>query len=680
MPLFRVTQAELRVQHSITNNPNDQIRPEDFENEAATGRLPSYQIEPDGKWISTEDFYAGDGTLYPAGTILKDPAIAAAAAGSTLAQIGAMSEDLIEGFTNAWYTTMDREPFEPVLNGDEYEVGPRWRLQADKYGQDLPGVVIPQDPSLPLPTTQDMVKYNVGDPTQTVINLLDWEGISPLSISAGWQNNAGNVSVNGLNMTNNFDVAFYIKGDIKPATLYGAELSLSYEEVAIADAGDTITGTGEDDVLAGEGGNTFSGLAGADLFVVSYGVTDTSTLVNSTINDFEVGQDKIALIGLGVNEGNFDTVVSQLVVGGNLEIDVDGFDLVTLQGITSELDLVDFLLLSQEFVAPPGETIIGTDGDDHLIGTYGDDIIYGGLGNDTIDGLPGNDSLYGEAGNDTLNGDEGNDYLNGGAGADNLNGGDGIDGASYSMSAGYVSVDLQNNYAAANDATGDVLTGIEKLYGSNFGDGLRGDALANSLYGAAGNDILDGRDGNDYLQGGLGADTLIGGAGEDWASYSDSSMYVSVDLATGTGLSGSAQGDTLSGIERLYGSNFGDGLRGDANNNTIYGRDGTDILNGRGGLDLLNGGAGADIFEFTASTALSVDTIEDFLNDVDKLRITGAAYANTGVSVADLLTNHATAVGSDVSIALDANNSILVKDFLSGGLTINDLANDILLI
>jgi len=335
MPLFRVTQAELRVQHSITNNPNDQIRPEDFENEAATGRLPSYQIEPDGKWISTEDFYAGDGTLYPAGTILKDPAIAAAAAGSTLAQIGAMSEDLIEGFTNAWYTTMDREPFEPVLNGDEYEVGPRWRLQADKYGQDLPGVVIPQDPSLPLPTTQDMVKYNVGDPTQTVINLLDWEGISPLSISAGWQNNAGNVSVNGLNMTNNFDVAFYIKGDIKPATLYGAELSLSYEEVAIADAGDTITGTGEDDVLAGEGGNTFSGLAGADLFVVSYGVTDTSTLVNSTINDFEVGQDKIALIGLGVNEGNFDTVVSQLVVGGNLEIDVDGFDLVTLQGITS---------------------------------------------------------------------------------------------------------------------------------------------------------------------------------------------------------------------------------------------------------------------------------------------------------------------------------------------------------
>ena len=31
MPLYRITQAELLVNHTITNNPNDQIRPEDFE-------------------------------------------------------------------------------------------------------------------------------------------------------------------------------------------------------------------------------------------------------------------------------------------------------------------------------------------------------------------------------------------------------------------------------------------------------------------------------------------------------------------------------------------------------------------------------------------------------------------------------------------------------------------------
>src|SRR6056297_2987036 len=46
-PLFRITAAELVTKHTITNNPNDQIRPEDFENEAAIGRLPTYSVIPD---------------------------------------------------------------------------------------------------------------------------------------------------------------------------------------------------------------------------------------------------------------------------------------------------------------------------------------------------------------------------------------------------------------------------------------------------------------------------------------------------------------------------------------------------------------------------------------------------------------------------------------------------------
>ncbi len=152
-PLYIVSQAELVVRHTITNNPNDQIRPEDYENEAATGTLPTYEILPDGKWVSTDDYYAGDGTFYPAGTVLKDPALAALAVNSALYGTGAMSVDMLQGFTNAWYQTMDREPFEPVLNADgtDYEVGPRWRLKADKYGQDLPSVTIPVDPSLEPP-------------------------------------------------------------------------------------------------------------------------------------------------------------------------------------------------------------------------------------------------------------------------------------------------------------------------------------------------------------------------------------------------------------------------------------------------------------------------------------------------------------------------------------------------
>ena len=42
---FTVTKAWLVVNHTITNNPNDQLRPEDLENEAAIGVLPDRTVE-----------------------------------------------------------------------------------------------------------------------------------------------------------------------------------------------------------------------------------------------------------------------------------------------------------------------------------------------------------------------------------------------------------------------------------------------------------------------------------------------------------------------------------------------------------------------------------------------------------------------------------------------------------
>ena len=202
-PLFHIMAAELVVNHTVTNNPNDQIRPEDFENEAAIGRLPSYNevFDADGnvtQWVSVNDFYAGDGTLYEAETVLRDFTLPEQLNGTLLAEMGMLSADQLAGFTNEWYTTMDREPFEAVLSddGSVYEIGPRWRLQPDKYGQNLPGVVIPQDPSQPLPTSNGEEKYVVGADTTTVLNLLDWNGVSPLTLSAGWMTGAGTTSDN----------------------------------------------------------------------------------------------------------------------------------------------------------------------------------------------------------------------------------------------------------------------------------------------------------------------------------------------------------------------------------------------------------------------------------------------------------------------------------------------------
>lgn len=409
LPLYKVTSAELVTNHTITNNPNDQIRPEDFENEAAIGTLPTYSVvtdyNVDGEgprevWLTTDDYYSGDGTLYPAGTILKDENLAQAAAASQLAAIGGVDEGMLEGFTNAWYTTMDREPFEASFDEDgEYISGPRWRLQPDKYGQDLPSVVIPLDPSDPLPITSSEVKYEVGEDTTTVINLLDWEfPVSPLSISAGWANNTGTVSENGLNMTDDFDVAFYIKGDTKPASLYDTTLLMEYEEIQIFDEAVAINGTAEDDHLVGQGGNTFTGGDGDDLFVLSYGKSEGDAFATSTITDFVHGEDVIGLYDLGVDDTNVDAKVTQVVVGGNLEISIDGSRIAILQGVTEELDLEDVMFVNRT----PSVPVDGTDGDDLLIGTVGNNLIDGMDGNDTILGQGGQDSLLGGAGDDVL--------------------------------------------------------------------------------------------------------------------------------------------------------------------------------------------------------------------------------------------------------------------------------------
>jgi len=153
----------------ITNNPNDQLRVEDLENEAATGRKPSYLETSEGEWISYKQCYEGDGDLIegdtepteiPAGTFFKiklplQSTFPAGKGHETLA------EDLRKGFTNAWYTSIDRDPFEwsyrktdlgsnahvfqgldaPISDDEaatrnlELVSGPRWRLKASKFGR-----------------------------------------------------------------------------------------------------------------------------------------------------------------------------------------------------------------------------------------------------------------------------------------------------------------------------------------------------------------------------------------------------------------------------------------------------------------------------------------------------------------------------------------------------------------
>jgi Ca2+-binding RTX toxin-like protein len=125
---------------------------------------------------------------------------------------------------------------------------------------------------------------------------------------------------------------------------------------------------------------------------------------------------------------------------------------------------------------------------------------------------------------------------------------------------------------------------------------IRGDDGTNILRGTNSNDTILGFGGNDAITGGGGADTIDGGAGDlDGVSYQDSGAGVTVSLVAGAvGIGGTAQGDRLTNIEGVVGSNFGDVLTGNNLNNVLNGRGGNDVLFGGRGADSLRGDAGAD--------------------------------------------------------------------------------------
>jgi Ca2+-binding RTX toxin-like protein len=292
-----------------------------------------------------------------------------------------------------------------------------------------------------------------------------------------------------------------------------------------------------------------------------------------------------------------------LLIGGSGADRLDGgagIDRADYSGSTGRL-WIDLAAGAGLYAEAEGDRLAGIE---NLTGSAFDDELHGDDGANALDGGSGNDWLDGRSSADALHGGEGDDWLTGGLGADLLDGGAGIDRADYSGSAQGVSVDLVSGVGIGGEAEGDRLVGVEDLTGSVSADVLSGDEGTNVIESGAGEDRLDGRggadtlysgEGDDWLTGGLGADVLDGGAGTDRADYRDSAQGVTVDLVSGTGTGGEAEGDRLTGIEDLTGSAFGDELDGDGMANALDGGDGHDRLDGRDGADDLRGGAGDDL-------------------------------------------------------------------------------------
>ena len=182
-------------------------------------------------------------------------------------------------------------------------------------------------------------------------------------------------------------------------------------------------------------------------------------------------------------------------------------------------------------------------------------VTYRGEGDDTIMGGEGADILNGGADSDTITGGAGNDTITGGDNDDTIDGGEGND----------------------------------------------------TIMGGEGADILNGGADSDAITGGAGGDTIDGGAGSDIASYAGSDAAVSIDLSMNTASGGHAEGDILTNIENLIGSDHDDTLKGDF---------GSNVIDGGAGADTLRGNGGNDVFVLAGG-----DTVEDFADGIDMLDV-----------------------------------------------------------
>ena len=283
----------------------------------------------------------------------------------------------------------------------------------------------------------------------------------------------------------------------------------------------------------------------------------------------------------------------------------------------------------------------------------------------------------------------------------------GYDWVSYENSEEGVHIALADNANPATVlrswATGDMLTAINNVIGSDDTDVLTGNSNANILYGGegidilfggAGADTLYGGGGVDRLEGGAGADTIDGGGGNNYASYINSDKGVRVDLAlTGaqqdflsehgfTSNNNEAVGDIFIRIGHIRGSNHDDWLTGNDKNNEFYAREGNDRISGGAGDDYLSGGADADTMDGgldmdtagyrSATRAVRVNLLLQGQQQEDFTTEHGFA-ANNNDAVGDTLTNIEHIIGSDYNDWLTgdgASNSITGDsgdDRLEGG-------------
>ncbi len=502
------------------------------------------------------------------------------------------------------------------------------------------------------------------------------------------------------------------------------------------DGNDTLIGGNGNDILDGGNGsdwvwfNSLSAYVEVDLGTGTSGLNANDYLINienvrgTSYNDYIEGNGAANIIEGGPGA---DTMYADNVVSFQIQDNPDVIDTVSYRNSNAAVT-VNLTTQSGSGGHAQGDVLVGFEAiwgsnyADTLTGDAKANYFEGFGGADTIDGAGGEDwvfynsngtavtvdlALGGSAGNangdvyisienvrgtsaaDTLTGDSNDNVLAGGGGADTLDGGAGSDWASYEFATSTVRPNLSTGLGVSGEAANDVYYNIENLRGGSANDTLTGD----------GNDNI--------LEGMGGADSLVGGGGFDIASYQSATGPVTVNLASPGSNTGAAAGDSYSSIEGIRGSNYGDVLTGDANDNwirpgknidtiaeTIHGGAGNDVIMAGEGSAFVYGDDGIDLIDFSLAggaveynmnygtawlTALATNV---FTNTVENVRssnfddtIVGDSGANVieGLAGADVLYADQISGGSiptdhsaSDTLSYRSSDSAVTLDFVAG--------------
>ncbi|MEY8831203.1 S8 family serine peptidase [Sedimentitalea sp. XS_ASV28] len=419
------------------------------------------------------------------------------------------------------------------------------------------------------------------------------------------------------------------------------------------DGFENIIGTENADIIIENGAvNDIDARGGNDRVVVT-------TRIGSDIFRGGFGTDTIDWSGSAQANGIYNFVIGRAIAGASQEI-MEGFE--NFIG-TDQADTV---------IEGNGANVIHTgSGDDTVEVTtvIGVDSFNGGFGNDTIDwsasaqvngvyditggtatagaqsevmfgfenfiGTNQRDIIIEGSGTNVIDAGAGNDTVRVGTGVglDSFDGGTGVDlidwsdvdqrGIAFDLGAGTARLptifNLGSGPAAAPRMPTETMVNFENLYGTEYGDAIRGSAEGNILRGMGGNDDMRGLQGNDLMAGGAGNDNMRGNGGAD----------------------------TLDG---------GDG------NDTLRGGGGADTLLDGDGRDNLIGQGGADTFSLIVDAF--VDRVRDFAMGSDLIQLTGFDFDD--LNIVDMASGHVRIrYGSDSVIVHDTDDTLLAADFSS---------------